>query len=76
MPPDPGNARALLPGGQGAREVEVLRLVAAGWTNDRIAAQLFLRPRTVQTQLTTVYRTLNVANRAEAVRAALEVGLA
>jgi DNA-binding NarL/FixJ family response regulator len=53
-----------------------LRFAAAGWTNDRFAVQLFLSPRKVQTYVTTDYRTLNVANRADAVRATLEVGLA
>jgi DNA-binding NarL/FixJ family response regulator len=53
----------------------VLRLVAVGWTNDRIAAELFLSPRTVHAHLTSVYRKLGVANRAEAVRVAVERGL-
>ena len=58
-----------------AREIEVLRLVANGWTNDRIAEELFLSPRTVQTHLTNVFRKIDVDNRTEAVRRALDAGL-
>jgi DNA-binding CsgD family transcriptional regulator len=57
------------------RETEVLSYVAAGWTNDRIAEHLYLSPRTVHAHLTTIYRKLNVANRAAAVRLALESGI-
>jgi DNA-binding NarL/FixJ family response regulator len=67
---DPGEAAGLT-----RREVEVLRLVAKGWTNDRIAEELFLSPRTVQTHLTNVFRKLEVDNRTEAVRSAVERGI-
>ena len=63
-----GNAAGLT-----TREVEVLRLVARGWTNERIAGELFLSPRTVQTHLTNVYRKVDVDNRTEAVRRAVEL---
>lgn len=55
-----------------AREREVLRQVAAGWTNDHIAEQLYLSPRTVQTHLTAIYRKLDVSNRTEAARLSLQ----
>ena len=57
------------------REREVLRLVAKGWTNEHIAEELFLSPRTVQTHLTNIYRKIDVDNRTEAVRRAVEFGL-
>lgn len=63
-------------GGLSGREVEVLRLVAKGWTNERIADELFLSPRTVQTHLTNVFRKIAVDNRTEAVRVAVALGLA
>jgi len=47
--------------------------VARGWTNERIAEELFLSPRTVQTHLTNVYRKVDVDNRTEAVRRAVEL---
>ena len=58
-----------------AREREVLRLVANGWTSDRIADELFLSPRTVHAHLANIYRKLGVENRAEAVRVAVDAGL-
>jgi DNA-binding CsgD family transcriptional regulator len=63
------------PVGISPREAEVLRLVMEGRTNDQIADALFLSPRTVHAHLTSVYRKLGVANRAEAVRVAVERGL-
>ena len=64
----------MLLAGLSAREAEVLRLVMDGLTNDLIADSLFLSPRTVHAHLTSVYRKLGVANRAEAVRVAVERG--
>jgi DNA-binding NarL/FixJ family response regulator len=48
------------------RELEVLRLVAAGATNSGIAQQLWVTEQTVKFHLTNVYRKLGVANRTEA----------
>ncbi len=59
-----------------SREVEVLRLVAAGMTSAQIAAELFLSTRTVETHLTSIYHRLGVTSRAGATRFALEHGLA
>ena len=57
------------------REVEVLRLVAAGRSNPEIAEMLFLSPRTVTTHLTHIFAKLGVTGRAEAVAVALRYGL-
>jgi non-specific serine/threonine protein kinase len=65
-----------LPGGLSARETEVLRLLATGMTNDRIADELSLSPRTVQTHLTNIYRKIDVTRRSEAVRFAIDHRLA
>ena len=62
--------------GLSSREVEVLRLVAAGLTNAEVAAQLFVSPRTVNSHLTAIYAKLGVASRSAAIRFALEHGLA
>ena len=51
------------------REREVLRLVAAGLTNVRIAEALFLSPHTVRTHVRNCLRKLGVSTRAQAVLA-------
>jgi ATP/maltotriose-dependent transcriptional regulator MalT len=58
-----------------AREVEVLRLVAAGRSNPEIARDLFISERTVTTHLTHVYEKLAVEGRAQAVDVAIRLGL-
>ena len=58
------------PAGLTSREVEVLRLVAAGMTSAQIAKELF------ETHITSIYHKLGVASRAAATRFALEHGLA
>jgi predicted ATPase/DNA-binding CsgD family transcriptional regulator len=63
------------PAGLTAREVEVLRLVAQGLTNFKVAAKLVISPRTVNTHLGSIYRKLNTSSRAVATRFALEHGL-
>jgi DNA-binding NarL/FixJ family response regulator len=48
------------------RELEILRLVAAGASNGRIARQLWVTEQTIKFHLSNVYRKLGVANRTEA----------
>jgi DNA-binding NarL/FixJ family response regulator len=48
------------------RELEVLRLVAAGATNGEIARSLWVTEQTVKFHLSNVYRKLDVGNRTEA----------
>jgi DNA-binding NarL/FixJ family response regulator len=48
------------------RELEVLRLVAAGSTNGEIARALWVTEQTVKFHLSNVYRKLDVGNRTEA----------
>jgi DNA-binding NarL/FixJ family response regulator len=57
------------------REREVLDLIATGATNREIAAQLYLSPHTVKEHSSSLYRKLDVRNRAEAVRRAERLGL-
>jgi DNA-binding NarL/FixJ family response regulator len=49
-----------------ARELEILQLVAAGLSNSRIAAQLWVAEQTVKFHLSNIYRKLGLANRTEA----------
>ena len=56
------------------REKEILTLVAKGYTNKAIAAQLHISDRTVQGHLAHIYEKLQVQNRTEAVMRALSLG--
>lgn len=68
-------ARPAYPAGLTAREVEVLRLVAAGLTNAEIAERLFVSRGTVKIHLVHIYDKIGVSNRAGAVRFATDHGL-
>ena len=57
------------------RELEVLRLLAAGLTNPAIAGALFLSVRTVENHVARILDKLGVATRAAAVEAAVSAGL-
>ena len=63
-------------GGLTARELEVLRLLAAGRTNKAIAAELVLSDRTVDRHVSNIFAKLGVASRAAATAYAYEHGLA
>ncbi|MBN6042179.1 response regulator transcription factor [Amycolatopsis sp. 195334CR] len=58
-----------------ARELEVLRLVAAGSTNREAAAKLFITEATVKSHLLNIYGKLDVSDRAAAVNEAFNRGL-
>lgn len=60
------------PAGLSVREVEVLRLVAQGMSDAKVAEQLIVSPRTVTTHLTSIYNKLGVNSRAAATRFAVE----
>jgi two-component system response regulator NreC len=77
--PDLGARMAATPDGpSGAlaelsdREIEVLRLIALGHTNNEIADQLYLSVRTVETHRARIQQKLGVSTRAELVRYALD----
>ncbi len=58
------------------REVEVLRLVAQGLSNDDIAGRLVVSERTVRTHVSNILDKLHLANRTQAALYALREGLA
>ncbi|MGI5246681.1 helix-turn-helix transcriptional regulator [Dactylosporangium sp. CA-139066] len=57
------------------REREVLRLVAEGYSNGRIAEQLYISPKTASVHVSRIIAKLDVANRIEAAAAARRLGL-
>jgi two-component system response regulator DesR len=61
--------------GLSPREREVLDLLARGSTNREIAAALHLSPHTIHEHTSSLYRKLDVRNRAEAVQRASRLGL-
>jgi len=54
------------------REVEILRLIALGYTSAEIAAKLHLSRRTVETHRARIFQKLELRTRAELVRFALD----
>jgi predicted ATPase/DNA-binding CsgD family transcriptional regulator len=72
MQPAPQARRLTYPAGLTAREVEVLRLVAEGLTDARVAEQLVMSVRTVNSHVTSIYNKLGVNSRAAATRFAVE----
>jgi DNA-binding CsgD family transcriptional regulator/tetratricopeptide (TPR) repeat protein len=70
-PPDPARGTGLTP-----RELEILRLIAAGRTNAAMAAELFISAKTVDTHVSSVLRKLGVSRRTQAAARAHRLGLA
>jgi DNA-binding NarL/FixJ family response regulator len=66
---------ARLAAGLTEREVAVLELIAAGLSNDEIAAQLFVSINTVKTYVRTAYRRIGAKSRSHAVIWAMRQGL-
>ena len=80
--PRPGTARPDVGADTGicveplsGRELDVLRLVARGFTNKAIAAQLGISDRTVQGHLANIFGKLNAQSRTDAVMIGLRLGL-
>lgn len=57
------------------QEKIVLALVARGWRTAKIAQELYLSPRTVETHLAHIYSKLDVSSRTEAAVYALRASL-
>ena len=73
--PSAGRRPAPAAHGLSAREIEVLRLVAAGRSNGEIGDQLFITRKTAGVHVTHILDKLGVSNRVEAAMAAARLGL-
>jgi DNA-binding CsgD family transcriptional regulator len=69
------NARREWPAGLTSREVEVLGLVARGYSNKQIAQRLVITPKTVSNHLQHIYVKIDVSSRASATHFAIRRGL-
>lgn len=58
-----------------ARELEVLRMIAQGLSNQRIAEELVLSEKTVKTHVSSILMKLNVGDRTQAAAIAWRTGL-
>ena len=72
--PEPAE-RGPVDAGLTRREVEILQLVAEGYSNAQLAKMLWVTEQTVKFHLSNIYRKLGVANRTEASRWAQLNGL-
>ena len=63
------------PAGLTAREIEVLRLLARGLSNKKIAAQLVISPKTVANHVEHIYAKIDASTRATASLFAMQHGL-
>ena len=72
LPSPPPTKISSYPASLTAREVEVLRLLAQGMTNEQIAKQLVISPRTVNTHLTSIFGKIGVSTRSAATRYAID----
>jgi DNA-binding NarL/FixJ family response regulator len=57
------------------RELDVLRLIAKGFANKEIAAQLNITNSTVKTHIASIFQKLNTSDRTEAVTQAIKRGI-
>ena len=58
------------------RDVDILRLLAQGLSNQEIADQLYIAEKTVRNRLSGIFRRLHLENRTQAALYALQEGLA
>ncbi len=57
------------------RELEVLERMAMGYSNQEMAAQLYVSPNTIKTHLLRIFEKLEVGRRAQAIEKARTLGI-
>jgi DNA-binding NarL/FixJ family response regulator len=62
-------------GGLTPRELDVLRLIAAGMSNGRIASELFISPKTASVHVSNILSKLGATSRGQAAATAHELRL-
>jgi LuxR family maltose regulon positive regulatory protein len=72
---DPTGQERALPAPLSSREIEVLRLIAAGLTNREIAESLSISPETVKRHTAGIFGKLGAGNRTEAAAKARDLGV-
>ncbi len=58
-----------------ARELDVLKLIAKGFSNDEIARTLFISPHTVKNHVSNICRKMGMDDRTQVAITALRLGL-
>lgn len=58
-----------------AREIDVLKMISLGFSNQEISLRLFLSQSTIKSHITSIFRKLGVDNRVSAINFARENGL-
>ena len=71
----PSRRAAVESGGLSRREVEVVQLIAKGWSNPRIAERLFISDHTVHRHVANILVKLDVRSRSAIVARAAALGL-
>ena len=61
--------------GLSKREIEVLELIAEGFSNQEIADQLFVSLNTTKTHISNIYSKLNVKRRTQAIQKARDLAI-
>ncbi len=76
-PPMPAAAATggVAPGGLTPRELDVLRLLGTGASNDQIAHRLYISPKTASVHVSHIFRKLGVTGRVQAAMVAERMGL-
>ncbi len=59
--------------GLSKREIEVLELLAEGYSNQEIGDKLFVSLNTIKTHISSIYQKLNVQRRTQAIQRAQEL---
>ncbi|HET7559093.1 MAG TPA: response regulator transcription factor [Limnochordia bacterium] len=57
------------------REVDVIKLIAKGYTNQQIADELFISPHTAKNHVSNIYRKLGIDDRTRVALIAIQAGL-
>lgn len=69
------NQRVIDELGISTREMEVLKLMASGFSNQEMATQLYVSLNTIKTHLARLFEKLNVGKRVQAIEKAKRLGL-